>query len=101
MRTLTQVVWALLTVLACAFPANATVFFDESFETAAVPLAPNSPTQGAPSGWRLWRSWGNDGLPLNANGQDICTFTTERAHSGSISIKQDFTSVDTANGFDS
>lgn len=95
-------------VLACiAARAEATVFFDESFESAVVPLDPNANSysgtgksfQGAPAGWFLWRSRDpNNNMTINgqpyAPNIDGCTFTRERAHTGTISIKFDYNILD-------
>jgi len=95
----------LAAALLYALPAAATVFFDQDFETAVVPLDPNDiNTFGAPrvgnQWWYIHRSWGKSnsaGNPFvrptggNPNEQsDNCYFTTERAHSGTKSFKADY-----------
>jgi hypothetical protein len=113
---------ALATVLMLASPAWAVVLFSTDFENATVPLDPTKTDltssgvaangyQGAPPGWILRRSWGNNGLALNANGTDMCTFQTAATddtgllaahgvHSGTKALRQDFRTLDTVNGSD-
>jgi len=78
----------LLILVLLPWRAEATVFFDEGFESAE--------TLGAPSGWALKRSWGLSGAFTPPSGNpsepsDNCYFTTERAHTGTKSFKADYT----------
>jgi hypothetical protein len=60
--------------------ADATVFFDENFETAVVPFTP-------PSGWTLRTNNFPDGV-------DHCVISTEQAHSGTKSVKFTYSNTD-------
>jgi hypothetical protein len=88
-----RLAWALLLLLALvAAPANATVFFDQNFETATPPFTPPT-TEQQFGGWTIRRNTYPDGI-------EHCQFTTEQAHSGRISVRLDYTNCCANNNMD-
>jgi hypothetical protein len=81
-----------LLLLLLATPASAAVFFDEDFETAIVPVTPPTTLQQF-GGWTIRRNTYPDG-------REHCTFTTEQAHSGTKSVRLDYTSCCAQSNFD-
>jgi hypothetical protein len=100
LRNMNVVVLLILVLL--PWRAEATIWWDESFESATVPLDPSKiatdqdsimryGVQGAPPGWILWRQ-AFHGLPFNGGyAPDQCFFTTEQAHSGTKAVKIQYT----------
>src|SRR5262245_31621380 len=98
----------LLILVLLPWRAEATIWFDENLEAATVPMDPSKTAldadsvmaqgfQGAPPGWALDRRPWNNGNPFNGGANpDECYFTTERAHSGTKSLKVQYFAINAA-----